>query len=494
MSNDNVDIQLINGFDYYAFHVEINNHTIGDPKILSKQGILELCIVEKFDYLTGPTEGYLTIFNGAEALENDDFDPDFKAMKYLLRNDGRDALKIQIKPVDENGDNVLSEDMWMIEYNFIIRDIEDIKSTNNMNKAKRLYFWDENYQKMREKNSVFSTTTNTSYPTQASDEDRKMLTGEAIKKCLKDNDIKDYVYEDEFNKGVFKIFYTSSAQASVYDDLIYLMKYHLSENEQDVCILNYRRDKKQLTLMPLSWYFSKAGNKSDKPGKFQLEHLFFVYDGNASDVGTKMYQSPLNIDITKDINLGSVSSIIAYQFVDMAGFDSSQLIVSHPTHTYDFKNKKFKVFAVNNNIGKFLDIMDTNYTSKLLGRTAAGAYPLITLNKTKTENKAINLEWTPQFDCDYPLYKGLKQLLYSGVFLNECINFWILGSSHRIPGRFYAIDKMDGAKGKLAAKLCGQWLGVEVKHIFARNGVYFNNITAVKCQSFEQLGLKESIE
>jgi hypothetical protein len=506
-SNFNESI-ILNGSNSYGFTITLNNYTLTNgPLPLSKQGILELHINEKFDYLMGPTEGFITISNQGEGLENDEFKNDtigsagdtlLNGDYYLLRNDGRDTIQIQIAPLDENGDLSLPSDVWLFDYTFVIRDVEDLKSPNNDLKAKRFYFWDANYQLMREYISTFSTAKysqelNGIDPKIATNEQRQIYTGTAIQKCLIENNIIDYTLDSEFDRGSTKIFYTSPGSASVYDDIEYIMKYHLGQNNNDLCILNYDRATSQLRLQPLSWFFQQAGQTT--PGPFQLEHLFLETTAGTEQV--KLWNSPMGEDSssnrTNEINLGESSKIWSYQFADMAGFDSSKLIVTHPTYNYDFKEKKYRLFMKNNNINNFINVFKNQYTKVLCGKNGGGV-PLFTMNNTKTKNIGVHIDYTHQTDPIFRSNFGLKQLLYSGVFLNECVNFWLPGSSHRIPGRFYAIDKMQGSSGKFASKFLGQWLGVEVKHIFTPDNNYFNSVTAIKTHAYEDLGLEKDVD
>ena len=522
-TSDFNDVQLI-GNQNYGFQISINDiENTNDPIPLYQQGIGELVIIERFDYLTGPTEGYITFLNGNEGFQNDEYaysenqTPLMKELfskgNYLFRNDGRDILSIYIKPLaGDSKDNPQSEEyddsIWSIKYTFSIRDYEDILGPNNATKAKRLYFWDIKYQFLKEKNSNFSTavnreeTDNIKNVEQISNDSRSMYTGDAIKQALLANNIIDYVDTDNFEQGFLKIFYTSPTDTNVLSDIEYLMKYHLSAPENvdkgpDLSILSYDRFKQQLTLRPLSWYFKQAGNDATKPGKFQLEHLFVEKNGDI-DITPKPILSPIKFDNTIndniDINMLDYNKISLYKFVDMAGYDNSRVIVSQPTYTYDFKTKKYILNQSNNNVKHFKDKLKELYLSdSVYGKNPS---PLITLNKTKLENQSVNPDWIHQENTTFAKYRGLKQLLYSGVFLNQCINFWLKGSTHRIPGRFYAIDKDVGADGKLAYKLYGQWLCTEVKHVFGGklgNNYYANNITAVKVHSYDELGISEDV-
>ena len=450
--------------------------------------------------------------NGCEALENDQIDPALTSVfgnSYLFRNDGRDELTIKIKPATVEGEtNQLPDDFWLMQYTFIIRDTEDMKAANTLNKYKRLYFWDKNYQLIREIVSGFSTAkANESLlstkPSQVTDEERKMTTGLAIYSLLVENGFSDYVIDNEFDEGVTSVFYTSPNGNTIYKDIQYLMKCHLSSDgilgstNKDMGILNYDRQQQKLRLEPLSWFFKKAGNTVGTPGEYQIEHFFLEIYGDSNNTSF-VYQAPYllaegSANSKIDIKLGEYGKIYNYQFVDMSSFDNSMLVVSHPTYNIDIKYKTFTIKAQRGNINNFKTTFKELYTKNLYG-LKDGAVPLITLNKTKTENKSINVEYNYIPDDTLKEYKGLKKLLYTGVFLNECINFWVMGSTHRQAGRFYGIDRQYGAgEGKLAYKFYGQWLATEVKHIFLPENKYMNNITAIRIGSFGEMGINEGI-
>lgn len=227
MSIQYPDTQII-GSQEYGFKFILNNQAVTSKPIpLRKQGVIDLLIVEKFDYLEGPPEGWITVRTGGEALENDEFDntagdPLFNALfstSYVFRNDGRDELDIEIKPIAADGGE-LSDDVWLIKYSFIIRDTEDIKSADNITKAKKFYLWDKNYQLLREKNVTFSTATaiaeNVYQTIHATDDERTLPTGTAMLQLLKQNGFEDFVIEEEFDPGSTKIFHTSTPNGTMW--------------------------------------------------------------------------------------------------------------------------------------------------------------------------------------------------------------------------------------------------------------------------------------
>ena len=82
---------------------------------------------------------------------------------YKFRNDGRDTIFISIVPKKANplGEDIgdFKDQLWRIELEAVIYDVEDLSHRNVTDKSKKLYFWEKTYQLMREKNIEFTTAT-----------------------------------------------------------------------------------------------------------------------------------------------------------------------------------------------------------------------------------------------------------------------------------------------------------------------------------------------
>lgn len=221
---------------------------------------------------------------------------DKKKLVYKFRNDGRDTLFISLIP-KKNGpvaelikDDFIDE-LWRIELEAVIYDVEDYSHTNISNKIKKLYFHEKTYQLMCEKNVEF-TTANVGENKDKTDihklnnEERSLKTGEALGELLiNDEDFSKHsnLYADgeDWNMGddKNKILYTSPTNCRFIDDLEYILNRHTSDESEKYqpCIFKFERAKnkgepKQFSLKSIKKYFEKAGSGS--PGEYMIENFF----------------------------------------------------------------------------------------------------------------------------------------------------------------------------------------------------------------------------
>ena len=113
---------------------------------------------------------------------------------------------------------------------------------------------------------------------------------------------------EEWEEGATRIFFTAPAQTSAYDCLTYVYEQHISNESSgdinDQSILMKEKgpnfgDTGYLTLRPASYFFKKAGNSSDSPGEYQIEHFFlqsYTDDTAEGSSPTKNYKAPIAKD------------------------------------------------------------------------------------------------------------------------------------------------------------------------------------------------------
>ncbi|MEI8344669.1 MAG: hypothetical protein WCG06_01190 [Candidatus Omnitrophota bacterium] len=513
MNNDNVT-RSYRTYNKKNFFIELKMfNPDGDVLILNPAGIFHLVIEDDMHFW--PIRGFFIYDNVYEiierklaadtAIEVGNLDAtsraDLKAKKpYMFRNDGRDFLNITIKPESEVH---LPDEQWEMSYNCVIYDKEDIECINIGKKQKKFYFWDVDYQTMLEKKIQWSSATSEyndsvrrlggSYkPSQASDEARKMYTGDIIKAILNENNFKVTTDVKKFDKGSTKLFYTCFNNKNVWENIQYILNNNLSEkiksvealDEYDVCIFNKDRYSKTFELIPLYKLFAKAGNTENEPGELQLEHTYFEEIGDVAISSLKAPTLPI-MSTTKDIKLGAIKT---YQYVDMSSVDNTTTLVTTPVHSYDFKNKTFSINVKDSNIEEIFNKMKKLYIdSKVL--VSKGGEPLLTLNNNKLQNLNINPIYSIRSDKAAILRSGVGNLLYSSLFLNGCLYFQMEGATVRQSGTFIGIDRKTFTDNNFDYKLCGQWFVTCVKHVFTSDS-YTNEITAVKNYSFTKLKLK----
>jgi len=491
--------QKLVGNQMFDIIVTFDNHTL-PPYTLPTAAILQLVIEDNL--LEWPYKGYLVYKNIYEGLERSKDVATNKSL-YYYRMDARDELTIEIKPITPGID--LPPEIWNMKYTMIIYDVEDPKASNITEKVKKVYFWDKRYQQLMDKKLQWSTSTaqGLKSPALATDEERSMKTGLALKQLLTDAGMKEFIDTNPKNwdEGLSKLLFTSPANYSVCDCIESICSKHVSQ-KGDPCIFNINRSTNKWQLKSLSNLFVDAGKV--EPGPLQIEHLFFEdFAAETNSGNTTPYKAPVDERNSptsdmykKDIKVAEWNKITTYDFVDMSGIDNTKALISKPIIFYSSKDKQFGLDFTDQEIKKVREDFKSLYTKYLY--PDGKPEPIFTLNKSKTEQYNIQPKFAYTDSSNFPDKNsrkkiGMTEILFSGMFLNECINMRLLGSTHRIAGTFVGIDRMFGDDNELDKKLCGQWLVVSVRHVF-NHTKYVNDVTAVKVHSYEKIDIKEDID
>lgn len=443
---------------------------------------------------------------------------------YVFRNDGNDILRIKIKPLLDNSLegvealNVSDPVHWTISYRFSIYDAEDIdlppgaqNQASNTIKCIKLYFWDEWYQKMITNVMEYSTAEDSDF-TQADANGEYangavVKTGKAMKsiieKALKNVDSTDGAPIDDsmWEEGACDIFYTTPAQTTAYDSLMYIYDKHISsvektQNQNDFSLLRIDRGPTEdsvgrFTLQPFSKIFEKAGKETTSPGEYQIEHFFLQAYDSASNNPSKTFLAPTGDGTSDKIDLqtSKYSTIQNYRFVDISSATNTLLFTNSPVYSFDFKNRTFNAEFKNNSVKTAREFIAKKYIDNVYKNTGSPLEDLflVTLDKDKESKNTRPAFSLYGDDPKIRQHAGLQKLLYLGIFQNACINFRTLGLTSREAGRFIGIDKIQGVEhDDFPDKFYGQWLIINIKHII-ESEMYYNDITAIKVHRFQEL-------
>ena len=491
----------------------------GDPLYLNPDAVLQLVLED--DLMTWYRRGMVMFQNGYESFERT---LDLKKSKgiieqtklsdmnksgYIFRNDGKDRISIKIKPILNEGHVTgliePEDDNWLIDFVGNIYDFEEPMVSDLGSKVKKVYFWDEKFQKMIEKDLFWSSSTSilnektqtAEYdPKNATDYERKMLTGIAIKDILTNYMLFD-VDENNFDKGSTEIFHTAPNQSNVWENLNYLLENHFSDitlksGNNDICIFIFDRTTKKFKLMPLSKIFEKAGKQVDKPKEYQIEHLVLedIGESEESKDAGKLWMAPVLKQYDPNIDV-KITRLKKYAFSDMAGVDSMREMVTTAIHTYDHKNKTFTKSVNNSLITNLSKNLKTDYIEPFL--FSKTPQTLINLNKVKTNNLKVNSKHTPIANRKILDKLGHGNLILKSIMLNLCLTVELEGATHRKPARFIGVDRVTNNNSEFDYKLGGQWFIVSVKHNFFKN-TYANEVVLVKPQVFDKINVNETIE
>jgi hypothetical protein len=502
----------------YLFEVSLLPYG-GDEVFINPEAILQLVFEDSLFHFS--KKGFILFQNGYEMFEREvDVNnfygkigskelSDMNKEGYVFRNDGKDKIKIKIKPIKSKESEAADleeppDSVWLIEFVGNIYDFEDPMVNELSSKCKKLYFWNENFQKMVERDLDWSTATstlneNTKKPNfeayLAKDEEREMLTGEAIKDILK-NKMGFEIDEAEFDKGSTKIFHTANGQSNVWRNIEYLLENHLSEKVlngeyYDICFLQYNEKTKQFQLTPLTKIFEKAGNDVNNPKEFQVEHLLLEDIGNLTgDNINENWMAPIlkQYDPEKDVKIVKLKK---YSFSDLSGVDSLKVLITTPIFMYDRKNKTFKKSVEKSIISDIPKNLEKDYIEPYFLFKEPATH--INLNKVKKQNLKVNNIFTPIVNEKVLEKLGHSRLIFSSIFLNLCLTVESEGSTIRRSGRFVGVDRLTKNNTDFDYKIGGQWFIVNVKHNFFKNS-YSNEITCVKPHTFKKIQVEEDID
>jgi len=438
-----------------------------------------------------------------EAIETIDADNNNKTFNpYVFRGDGRDFIKVTIKPTLADGDLVTGRtpsSEFVLDFIFSVYDYEDLHDEDRTQKYKKLYFWDYSYMVLCEQDSYFTTS---KYSKGLSNSDRSMYTGDAIKNLLKET-FEDQLqatitFDKDWDLGSSKLFYSSPAGYKVIDDLNYLIDRHVSSKDNDYspCILKRERNY-NFSLRPINSYFKGAyykGNQSlgNLGGNYLIEN-FVIGKEDSSD--NTMNNSPIRspgISINAS-NLADVSYIENFSVSNMAADDTQSKLVSYYVHNYDNNSKLFSIDSNENNFESNSKIYNKNVVSYMKGREGRSPYTNTSSNKFRSENKNINHVFNNSITPEQRLNSGRNKYLLDSIFLNTTLSLRTNGSTRRQSGRFITVQRNNSqADSSFDNKMMGIYLISSITHSFIKGG-YSNYVVCNKMYNMDDSKLSKDI-
>lgn len=532
------------------YHIEIylyNQLEDSEPFPVKYFFVDTLCIEENL--IDWPVKGYIILNNDFETFErksNITGKPPF-----IFRTDGRNRISINIIPIIKTDSSINLFDgtfrdsteefkqKWQMSFDCVIYDIEDIDTKENQKKKRKLYFWDERYQILSEKNIEWSTAkegmdyslsvlgkgyVNDPSSTELPKDTTRMITANVAIRSLLDtagknpdgSDIKIGFQEDDgsikdpkkklsdcalpninwiMGDDRNKLFYTSPANTTAIDDINYMLPYAGTDEDGPVFLRMGRYQKeKEWRLISLRDFFLRSRDE-------QVEKLF-LNDVDSFDDKTPRMPRSWDDEGNQIYNFisGVGNKIISYQYSPMVSSDDKK-IVNSPIHTFDFRTGQFRIVFGDNTAEAVID--------KMANLAEAGLYNfvnhkdkaqiLLNLNQTKKQSVSIDNVFLPNhFETDdqfnavnFFSFYARNEMMKDALFLNEAISFNVIGLTIRAPGRFIYIDSLASTDNdQFHDRFLGQWMMVKVVHTFKQNS-YRANVVATKVDAHSKLWEKE---
>ena len=439
------------------------------------------------------------------------------AAPYIFRTDGRNRLSIRIYPLSVNPtkDNTnsvadtLPHELWEMNFDCVIYDIEDLPTGNVHEKRRKLYFHDERLQILKERNLEWSTAkygpNGGKYP--ATDAERAWSTSPAIQNLLlaaasNDSDPNtaslkvgydekgsidapniDFASFGDWDDGpaadhTGTTLYTSPAFSCALDDINSLLENAIGKDNTPV-LLTFGRwmDDKTWNLTSLQKYITDAE-------KNQIERLVLEDGGDATSAPPYIARAPDGNTDIQNFMSGIASRITRYKFAPMVSSDDAR-ISNKPLHNYDFGSGQFNIFCKDNTALKV--------ASNLQDLAKSGLYSygksqqvLLNVNKTKQTGLITSPQHSTQvfFNRNAPALSMLKDAL----FLNEALYFQAPGLTFRTPGKFIFVDSVASSNenNPFDDRFLGQWLMTRVVHLFTRDD-YVCDVVSTKVDAFSKI-------
>lgn len=506
-----------------------------------------LCIEENL--MDWPVKGYIILNNDFETFEKKSKFNNNKP-PFIFRTDGRNKISINIIPIINTDSKINLFDgtfrdsdeefkrKWQMSFDCVIYDIEDIDTKNNQSKKRKLYFWDERYQILSEKNIEWSTAKegmeysiktlglgyiNDPNSTQLPADTLRMIRANvAIRSLLytagknpDESDIKVGFHEDGDIKyptkrlsdcglpnenwvmgdNTNRLFYTSPANSTVIDDINYMLPYSGTKEDGPVFLRMGRYQKeKEFRLISLRDFFYKS--KED-----QVEKLYLA-DVDSFENKTPRMPRSWDGEGNQIYNFvsGRGNKIVSYQYSPMVASDDKK-IVNSPVHTYDFRTGRFHIVFGDNTAEGVINKMENLAEAGLYNfvQHKDKAQILLNLNQTKKQSVAINNVFLPNyFETDdqfnpenFFSFYARNEMMKDALFLNEALSFNVMGLTIRAPGRFIYIDSLDSTDyDQFHDRFLGQWMIIKVVHVFKQNS-YNSNVVATKVDAHSKIWEKE---
>ena len=526
---DNRFITLIGNQPFYVEVYMYNQLPNFKPFAIPMFFIESLVIEETFDNWN--TKGNLVLTNDFELLERGSLpQKDIEAIEasYILRSDGRNKLSIKIFPIIPEE---IPKPEWEMAYDFIIYDIEDLRTDSASRKSRKFYFWDERFQTMIERNIEWSTGLygNNKGNVLAKDLARAMPTSDAIKSIIQttasntsnpehsdvivgfskiENNIKFdlnnnasglglsgpiesnspekmALFDDEnWDKGFSGeeglIQYTSPGNSNCLEDLGYVLSFFKSEDGTPAFLSVDRYDwpnGKKFKLISLKKYIDQSNDS-------QIERIVISDGQDPSNLPP--YYPRASFDestIIKNFQSGIASIINEYLFSPMLAIDEIH-ISNEPTHNYSFATGQFSINFTENSSKKFLEEMKKN-ASELYSFKKGNGQLMYIINQTKKSGLTLKNKFIPQ--TFYPKDLSRINMMKKFILLGQALHFRSPGLTLRAPGKFIFVDRDASIeyKNPFDDRFLGQWMITKVVHCFTRDK-YTTDVMCTKVDLFNK--------
>jgi hypothetical protein len=418
---------------------------------------------------------------------------------YNFLGSGNDYFLLHLKPKTQNTENVdpssLKKDIFSIDLQLTIKDEDEI--IVGAGEKRRIFScMDVREYILQTDKRGFSSINEPNFARnnfrveQLDNTSRVAPSGDIIKYILQQS-LKDTnpLFEETWDSGQSKLFYSSPQGFSAYDDIEYLLDYHVAAVTKDNSLLKMQRNG-VFSFRSLTDYFSY---NRDGENAGPLMQDFFAYEDNVSkptdttapiDKKELVGQSPIKFSFKNITNLANLPNLPEFNFLNRTGLDGYTYLISYGVNTYDLGTKNFYIQQEVNHVDNQKKFIDEHYTKKFGGTNPTTSYYIDNVKKS-------NIVFEPNFclpvDSNTFQKYGLNIALKKYIDSSPCISFNTEGFTHRESGRFMSLVNTQMETESVFANLfSGEWFVTKVVHTFSKGG-YTNTITGVKTYFYDKV-------
>lgn len=418
---------------------------------------------------------------------------------YNFLGSGNDYFLLHLKPKTQDTENVdpspFQRDVFSIDLQLTIRD-EDEVFIGNGEKRRIFQCIDVREYILQTDRRGFSSINEPNFAKnnfrveQLDNTSRVAPSGDVIKYILQQS-LKDTnpLFEDNWDSGQSKLFYSSPQNFSAYDDIEYLLDYHVAAVTKDNSLLKMQRNG-VFSFRSFTDYFS-YNRDGDKAGPLMQD--FFAYEDNVSkptnttaplDSIDSIGQSPIKFSFSNITNVANLPPLPEFNFLNRTGVDGYTYLISYGVNTYDLGTKNFYIQQEVNHVDNQKRFIDENYTKKFGGSNPTTAYYI---DDVKRNNVVFEPNFCLPVDSNTYQKYGLNIALKKYIDSSPCISFSTEGFTHRESGRFMSLVNSQMETESVFANLfSGEWFVTKIVHNFSK-GKYINEITGVKTYFYDKV-------
>lgn len=421
-----------------------------------------------------------------------------ESKSYNFLGSGNDYFKLHLKPKTQDTQNIdqsrIKSDPFSIDLQLTIQDEDEVLVGNGQ--KRRIYQCIDirEYILQTDKRGFSSINEpnfakNSFRVKQLDDTSRVAPSGDIIKYILSES-LKEAepAFDPLWDSGESKLFYASPQNFSAYDDIEYLLDFHVSSVIKDNSILKLEKGG-VFSLRSFSNYFSLNRN-GDSAGPFMQD--FFAYEDNTSKSAStaapldKLDQlnNTIKFSFNNITNIANFPQLPEFNFLNRTGFDGYNYLISYGICSYDLGSKNFFIQQPVNSVENQKAFIDQHYTKKFGGTSPSTAYYI---DEVKRSNKVFKSDFILPVDSNVYQKYGLNTALKKYIDSSPCISFDTEGFSHRESGKFMSLlNSQIETDSVFASLFSGEWLVTKVVHNFTGNK-YSNNITGVKTYFYDKV-------